>query len=227
MYGYSTDDFIGFAGLGISYPIVVPFATDDLDDSVLNPSIWKETAPDGIFSETTSLIITNPHINPGFSIFDNEVFSKFVPIDSTVTPVAYQLDIDWTNPTNNNSNIQMCLLFDFDNYAAIGIRNMTDGAKLKLLVKSGGSFVYNFETTIPKGQRYMVSYNNTGTEIKFWHGSATGDVWSQMGTTQVYSLAGFLVTTFTGSDSASFTGGDTVLLNNWRFFKEIPTNVQA
>ena len=198
---------------------------DDFTGTTIDTTTkWTLTNPNPTYvtyAQNGTLTITFDHNNSTGA--ESNILKSRASISSGVA--VAQSNYTWTG--GGGQPISGVVLWkDSSNYAIIQTRDNVAGNTYRLRIKSGGSFVYNLDdgstTTPPRDVKIWTD----GTSIKFFYWS--GSAWTQMGTTQTYSLGYNLSLVILGEDLESSTGAspstfDNAYLSNADYSTQYPS----
>ena len=180
---------------------------DDFTGATIDAGKWTETDPNSRISQSNTLSIANPHSDNRAIFVDN-----LTSVSSIGSGVAVlQANLTWTTDSAQEAQGGVMLYKDANNYAWICSRTATSGV-FRLQIVSSGSSVYSFTTAITKAKDVKIWTD--GTDIKFYYYNAG---WTQMGSTQTYSLGYSLYAVLTAVDGTTYTGANPVIIDDLYF----------
>lgn len=180
---------------------------DNFTGTTIDTNKWTETDPNSFISQNDAIIFALPH-TADRARFNNRLVSS----SSVASGVAVaQANITWTTDGNGEAVGGLFLWKDNDNYAYIGSRST--GGTFKLEIWSAGTRVYNLESSTAKNKDVKIWTDGTTIKFYYWGGAS----WTQLGTTQTYSLGYGLKYVLSCQDYNGANGANPVTIDNAYF----------
>ena len=200
-------------------PSIILFE-DDFTGTSLDTAKWDLSNPDSadlIISQNDKLLFTRVTDLQVTNSLNNNITSDNSYLKGGALSVLCNREVGY-----NISNT--VIRWDF-NGTSDQIRINTENDDFLLIIRQGGTTVYNVSSGVTTDKRIKVTYDNSN-DIKFWYWG--GASWVQMGTTQNYNLGavGF-VSLSSGSNAGDAINDvfsfDDVRVTNADYTTELPS----
>lgn len=179
---------------------------DNFTGTTIDTNRWDEYDAPAVISQNDALLIGNG------THTDRLDFNALLVSKTKVTSgvAVAQCNLTWTTDGNSESWGGMFLYKDANNYAFISSRSDA-GGQYRLRIVTGGTERYAVTSGLTtKGKDVKIWTDGTDIKFYYWGGSS----WTQMGTTQTYSLGYDLYIKFSAQDASTFNGANPITIDN-------------